>query len=66
MNQKQDGILRYAYNLFAFPKGYFEEHTAEELKITEDERLQLIKMQAEDEHDDSEIQKEEDTLKEFE
>jgi hypothetical protein len=66
MNQKQDGILRYAYNLFAFPKGYFEEHTAEELKITEDERLQLIKMQAEDEHDDSKIQKEEDALKEFE
>lgn len=66
MNQKQDGILRYAYNLFAFPKGYFEEHTAEELKITEDERLQLIKMQDEDEHDDSKIQKEEDTLKEFE
>lgn len=66
MNQKQDGILRYAYNLFAFPNGYFEEHTAEELKITEDERLQLIKMQDEDEHDDSKIQKEEDTLKEFE
>lgn len=47
MNQKQDGVLRYAYNLFAFPKRYFEQHTAEELEVTEDERQQLIKMQAE-------------------
>ena len=66
MNRKQDGVLRYAYNMFAFPKGYFEQHTAAELKITEDERQQLIKMQAGDEHDDSKIQKEEDALKEFE
>lgn len=72
MNQKQDGVLRYAYNLFAFPKGYFEEHTAEELKITEDERQQLIKMQAECEkrneelNTDSASSREDRALKEFE
>lgn len=72
MNQKQDGVLRYAYNLFAFPKRYFEQHTAEELEITEDERQQLIKMQAECEkrkeelNTDSASSMEDRALKEFE
>ncbi|MCC8121711.1 MAG: hypothetical protein LIO42_06995 [Oscillospiraceae bacterium] len=35
------------YNLFCYPMGYFEEHTAEELKITEEERLVFIKKQTE-------------------
>lgn len=43
----QDGIHRYAYNLFAFPKDYFEKHTADELGITEDERQDLIKIKRE-------------------
>ncbi len=42
-----DNIRRYAYNLFAFPKDYFEARTAEELKITEEERQDLIAMKAE-------------------
>lgn len=72
MNQKQDGVLRYAYNLFAFPKRYFEQHTAEELEVTEDERQQLIKMQAECEkrkkelNTDSASSMEDRALKEFE
>lgn len=72
MNQKQDGVLRYVYNLFAFPKRYFEQHTAEELEVTEDERQHLIKMQAECEkrkeelNTDSASSMEDRALKEFE
>ena len=43
----QDGIIRYAYNLFAFPKDYFETHTAAEFKITEEARQYLIAMKKE-------------------
>lgn len=42
-----DNIRRYAYNLFAFPKDYFEAHTADELGVTEEERSDLIVMKAE-------------------
>lgn len=41
------GVHRYAYNLFAFPKDYFETHTADELGVTEEERSDLIVMKAE-------------------
>lgn len=37
-------IRRYATNLFAYPKGYFEQHTAAELKVSEEERQELIRM----------------------
>lgn len=69
---QDNGILRYSYNLFAFPEDYFEKHTAEELKITESERQQLIKMKKEGEdrrkHSNAEAhaKAEADSLKEFE
>ena len=37
-------IERYTFNFFAFPQGYFEEHTAEELGISEDDRQELIRL----------------------
>ena len=67
-----DNIRRFVTNLFAFPAGYFEEHSAEELKLTEDERQQLIKMQSECEkrrkalNTDSVNEREDKALKEFE
>ena len=49
MNNKDSAdILRYATNMFAFPKGYFSEHTAEELRVSEAVRKQLIEMQNEE------------------
>lgn len=47
MEKKEDRTLPYVCNLFAFPEDYFEQHTAEELKVTEDERQDLIKMKRE-------------------
>ena len=44
---EKTGVRRYAYNLFAFPKDYFETHTADELGVTEEERSNLIGMKAE-------------------
>ncbi len=40
-------IMRYNCNLFCFPHGYFEEHTAEKLKISEEARQWLIGAQNE-------------------
>lgn len=37
-------IERYTFNFFAFPQGYFEEHTAEELGVSEDDRQELIRL----------------------
>ena len=49
MNNKDSAdILRYATNMFAFPKGYFSDHTAEELRVSEAVRIQLIEMQAQE------------------
>lgn len=39
----QRNLERFYLNFFAFPEGYFEQHTAEELKVTEEERQVLIK-----------------------
>lgn len=67
-----DNIQRFVSNLFAFPVGYFEEHSAEELKLSESERQQLIKMQDECEkrrkelNTDSAAEREDKALKEFE
>lgn len=37
-------IERYTFNFFAFPQGYFEEHTAEELGVSEDDHQELIRL----------------------
>lgn len=44
---EKTGVRRYVYNLFAFPKDYFETHTADELGVTEEDRNDLIVMKAE-------------------
>lgn len=49
MNNKDSvDLLLYATNMFAYPKGYFSEHTAEELRVSEAVRKQLIEMQAQE------------------
>lgn len=46
MNNKDCAdLLRYATNLFAYPNGYFSEHTAGELGVSEAVREELIEMQ---------------------
>ncbi len=45
MSKVGDEIYRYEFNLFAFPEGYFENHTAKELKISEEARQKLIEIQ---------------------
>lgn len=40
-------IRRFTTNLFAYTDGYFDQHTAEELHISEEERLELIRLQGE-------------------
>lgn len=40
-------VRRFATNLFAYPDGYFNQHTAEELHIGEEDRLELIRLQNE-------------------
>lgn len=39
--------FKYASNMFAFPVGYFEKHTEEELKISEKTRQELIELHSE-------------------
>ncbi len=39
-------VYRYSFNLFCFPKGYFKQRSAEELKISEEARQKLIEMQS--------------------
>lgn len=58
-------IRRYATNLFAYPQGYFEKHTAEELRISEEDRQELIRLQGERNDTDSD-RKRTDRIKEFE
>lgn len=43
----EPNIRRFVTNLFAYPDGYFDQHTAEELHISEEERLELIRLQSE-------------------
>ncbi len=43
--QEDREVMGYAFNLFSFPMGYFREHTAEQLKISEAARQRLIRMQ---------------------
>lgn len=56
-------IERFTTNLFAFPNGYFEEHTAEELDISEEERQELIKLHVP--HSQAKRKSKEDRLAEF-
>lgn len=56
-------IRRFVTNLFAYPAGYFEQHTAGELHISEDDRQELIRLHGE--RSDS-AQNKEDRIKEFE
>lgn len=58
-------IRRYTTNLFAYPKGYFEQHTAEELHISEEDRQELIRLHGE-RSDSNADQKRTDRLKDFE
>lgn len=58
-------IRRYATNLFAYPVDYFEQHTAEELRVSEEERQELIRLHGE-RSDSSSDRKHADRLKEFE
>jgi len=51
-----DEIFRYTFNMFAFPQGYFEEKTAEELGISEEARQKLIAIQNEPKPSPEEIQ----------
>ena len=37
-------IRRFLTNIFAFPAGYFADHSADELGISEEERQELIKL----------------------
>lgn len=58
-------IRRYATNLFVYPTGYFDQHTAEELRISEEDRQELIRLHGE-RSDSSSDRKHADRLKEFE
>lgn len=58
-------IRRYATNLFAYPTGYFDQHTAEELRISEEDRQELIRLQDKRNDTDSD-RKRTDRIKEFE
>ena len=37
-------IRRFLTNIFSFPAGYFADHSADELGISEEERQELIKL----------------------
>lgn len=58
-------IRRYATNLFAYPTGYFDQHTAEELRISEEDRQELIRLHGE-RKDTGSDQKRAERIKEFE
>lgn len=65
MMVNEANIRRFATNLFVYPAGYFEQHTAEELRISEEERQELIRLHGERSGSSSD-RKHADGLKEFE
>ena len=65
MMVNEANIRRFVTNLFAYPAGYFEQHTADELRVSEDERQELIRLHGERNDSDSD-RKRADRLKEFE
>lgn len=58
-------IRRFVTNLFAHPAGYFEQHTPEELHVSEEECQELIRLHGERSGSSSD-RKHADRLKEFE
>lgn len=65
MMVNEANIRRFATNLFAYPAGYFEKHTVEELHVSEEERQELIRLHGE-RSDGSSDRKRADRIKEFE
>lgn len=61
----ESNIRRFITNLFAYPEGYFEQHTPEELHISKEERQELIRLHGE-RNDSASDRKSTDRLKEFE
>lgn len=59
-------IRRYATNLFAYPVDYFEQHTAEELRVSEEERQELIRRHAEATNRKVDERRKDSRIKEFE
>ena len=59
-------IRRFVTNLFAYPAGYFEQHTPEELHITEEERQELIRRHAEAAGRKTDERRNDSRIKEFE
>lgn len=62
MMVNEANIRRFTTNLFAYPEGYFDQHTPEELHISEEERQELIRLQSERKDGNAEY----DRVKEFE
>lgn len=65
MMVNEANIHRFVTNLFAYPAGYFEQHTPEELHVSEEERQELIRLHGERSGSSSD-RKHADRLKEFE
>lgn len=59
-------IRRFVTNLFVYPAGYFEQHTPEELHITEEERQELIQRHAEAAGCKTDERRKDSRIKEFE
>lgn len=59
-------IRRFVTNLFAYPAGYFEQHTPEELHINEEERQELIRLHTETANHKADEVDEDSWIKEFE
>ena len=47
MMVNEANIRRFTTNLFAYPEGYFEQHTPEELHISDEDLQELIRLQSE-------------------
>lgn len=57
----RDDVKWYAFNLFAFPHDHFEGKTAEELRISEEARQELIRLQ----HDVCKSERKYNTVEDF-
>lgn len=66
MMVNEANIRRFVTNLFAYPAGYFEQHTPEELHITEEERQELIQRHAEAASRKTDERRKDSRIKEFE
>lgn len=66
MMVNEANIRRFVTNLFAYPAGYFEQHTAEELHVSEEERQELIQLHAETANRKVDEGRKDSRIKEFE